>query len=144
MSDVNPETTDDADPADSKGGDGTERRSIGLLPTVPNTVVTFGAGCLATATLLTLVAFLYVCWMKITGNSRGLADYEVTLAMVQMGFATALLAAGTYSAVRRVRWTLAMLAAIMGSFAVITIPFTVLAVICIGLGKLHFSANLIE
>lgn len=144
MSDVNAETTDGADPAETNGDDEPERRSLGILPSVPNTVVTFGAGCLATATLLTLLAFLYVTWMFITGNSRGLADYQVILAIIQMGFATALLGAGTYSALKRIRWTLVMLAAIMGSFAVITIPFTALAVVSIGLGKIHFSANIIE
>lgn len=129
----------EVDPDDEAPGE-----KPGYLPTLPETFVTLGAGCLATAALLTTVAFSYVVWMAVSGNTRGLADYQVILAGLQMAFATVLLVVGTHSALKRVRWTLAMLAAIMGSFAVITIPFTVVAVVCIGLGRYHFSHNMLE
>lgn len=121
-----------------------ERRSLGILPSVPNTFVTLGAGCLATASLLTFAAFLFVTWMLWTGNTRSLAPYQLGLAAMQMGFATVFLAVGSYFGMKRVRWTIVMLAALIGSFAVLTIPFTLIAIITIGLGRIHFSASFLD
>lgn len=121
-----------------------DRSEVGYLPHLPDIFVTLGAGCLATASMLTLVAFGYVIWMIQTGNIRGLFPYQVTLAAVQMGFATLLLAAASYFAVKRTRWTFVMLAALVGSFAVLTVPFTAVAVVTIGLGRIHFRAPFID
>lgn len=113
--------------------------SIGYLPSLPETFVTLGAGCLATASLLSLVAFGFVLWMRTTGNVRELLPWELTLAAILMGFSTVMLAAGSYFALKRIRWTLTMLAAMVGSFAIVTIPFTAVAVFCIGLSRVHFT-----
>lgn len=121
-----------------------DRSEVGYLPHLPDIFVTLGAGCLATASMLTLVAFGYVLWMMETGNVGDLFPYQVTLAAIQMGFATLLLASASYFAVKRTRWTFVMLAALVGSFAVLTVPFTVVAVVTIGLGRIHFRAPFID
>ncbi|MFB6080706.1 MAG: hypothetical protein ABEJ81_06900 [Haloferacaceae archaeon] len=113
--------------------------STGYLPNLPDVFVTFGAGSLATAVLLSLAGFGFVLWMTFTGNVRDLLPYQMTLAAILMGFATAILAGGSYFATKRIHWTLTMLAALVGSFAVVTIPFTAVAVVCIGLGRVHFT-----
>lgn len=141
------EVDTDAERGDAEAAEGDaeeEDASTGYLPTLPETFVTLGAGCLATATMLTALAFGYVLWMIATGTTRTLAGYQVYLAAGQMAFATALLGVGAYSALKRIRWTLVVVAALLGSFAFITIPFTAVAVVCIGLGREHFSANLVE
>ncbi|MFB6302655.1 MAG: hypothetical protein ABEH78_07325 [Haloferacaceae archaeon] len=114
--------------------------SIGYLPSLPEAFVSLGAGCLAAATLLSFGTFLFVIWMRVTGNVRDLMPWEVTLAAILMAVSTVFLAGGTYFALKRIRWTLTMLAALVGSFAILTIPFTVVAVICIGLTRVHFTA----
>lgn len=121
-----------------------DRSDVGYLPHLPETFVTLGAGCLATSAMITLLAFGYVVWMMRTGNTGGLLPYQVTLAAIQMGFATLILAAGSYFAVKRVRWTFVMLAALVGSFAVLTLPLTAIAVLTIGLGRIHFRAPFID
>ncbi|MFB6160231.1 MAG: hypothetical protein ABEJ61_03535 [Haloferacaceae archaeon] len=121
-----------------------DRSEVGYLPHLPDIFVTLGAGCLATSSMITLVAFGYVIWMMQTGNVGDLFPYQVTLAAIQMGFATLLLASGSYFAVKRTRWTFVMLAALVGSFAVLTIPFTAVAVVTIGLGRIHFRAPFID
>ncbi|MFB6281692.1 MAG: hypothetical protein ABEH40_06715 [Haloferacaceae archaeon] len=113
--------------------------SIGYLPSLPEPFVSLGAGCLAAATLLSFGTFGFVIWMRVTGNVRDLMPWEVTLAAILMAVSTVFLAGGTYFARKRVRWTLTMLAALVGSFAILTIPFTVVAVVCIGLGRVHFT-----
>lgn len=114
--------------------------SIGYLPSLPEPFVALGAGCLAAATLVSAGTFGFVIRMRVTGNVRGLMPWEVTLAAILMGVSTVFLAGGTYFARKRIRWTLTMLAALVGSFAILTIPFTAVAVVCIGLTRVHFTA----
>ncbi|MFC6990058.1 hypothetical protein ACFQJD_17580 [Haloplanus sp. GCM10025708] len=47
---------------------------------------------------------------------------------------------GAYFAHERVRWPWATLASFAGVLFFVGIPFAALAVICLGLGKYHFSA----
>lgn len=111
-----------------------------LLARVPEWVVHLGAGSLATSTLLTAAGAIFVGYAIATGQHFGFQSFELYVAAFQFVLVTVAQAAGVYFARRQVRWTWVMLAAILGSLAVITLPFTVLALLCTALGKYHFAS----
>lgn len=111
-----------------------------LLARVPEWVVALGAGALATATLLTFVAALFMGYSFATNQWYGYPPYQIGFATLQFTGVTIFQAAGTYYARERTRWMWVMLAAIAGSLTLIVLPFTVVALFCIGLGKYHFSS----
>ncbi|WP_254546746.1 hypothetical protein [Halomarina pelagica] len=112
-----------------------------LLARVPDAVVSLGAGALATATLITLVGTLFVGYSVATGEFYGFQPYEMGLALLQFAVATVAMGAGVHFARQRTRWTLVMVAAALGSLTFITIPFTLTAFVCVGLGKYHFASH---
>lgn len=111
-----------------------------LLARVPEWVVALGAGALATSTLITCVAALFMGYSVATGQWYGYQPYQIGFATLQFTAVTIFQAAGTYYARDRTRWMWVMLSAIAGSLTLIVLPFTVVALFCIGLGKYHFSA----
>ena len=112
-----------------------------LLARVPEWVVPLGAGCLLTATLITLATLGFVVFSLLTGRTYGYARWQLVLALVQFGFVTLLLGLGTRYARQRRRWLVAMLAALAGTLTFIAAPLTVPALVCLGLGKYHFSLD---
>lgn len=111
-----------------------------LLARVPEWVVALGAGTLATATLVTGVAAVFMAYSFVTGQWYGFRPYQIGFATLQFTGVTVFQAAGTYFARQRTRWMWVMLAAIAGSLTLIVLPFTVITLCCIGLGKYHFSS----
>lgn len=124
------------------GGDesGNDVRDEPLLSRVPGWVVPLGAGSLFTATLVTFAGFLFVAYGLATGTYFGFQPYELQLAAFQFVLATAAQAAGVYFALGRVRWTFVMVATVLGALAFITVPFSAIAFVCLGLGKYHFAS----
>ena len=112
----------------------------GVLARVPEWVVALGAGSLATATLMTFVAALFMGYSFATGQWYGFQPYQIGFATLQFAAVTVFQAAGIHYARERTRWMWVMLAAIAGSLTLVVLPFTVLALCCIGLGKHHFSS----
>lgn len=112
-----------------------------LLARVPEWVVALGAGSLLASTLVTLGATAFVGYGFATGQFFGYQPYQIGLATMQFTGATIFQAFGVYFARKRVRWLLVMLAAILGSLTFIALPFTVVALVCIGLGKYHFAQS---
>lgn len=112
-----------------------------LLARVPEWVVALGAGTLATSTLLTLVAALFMGYSFVTGQLYGYQPYQIAFATLQFTGVTIFQAAGTYYARDRTRWMWVMLSAIAGSLTLIVLPFTVVTLFCIGIGKYHFASH---
>ncbi|WP_458189023.1 hypothetical protein [Haladaptatus sp. NG-WS-4] len=110
-----------------------------LLARVPGWVVALGAGSLMTATLITLVGTVFLWYSVSQGLFYGYEPYEIVLAGVQFTGVTAFQAIGVHWARQRVRWMWVMLAAIAGSLTFVALPFTAVALVCIGLGKYHFT-----
>ena len=141
---------DDATEADAEAG--TEHVvEEPLLAKVPDGLNTLGAGALFTSTLLTALATGIVVYDIVTGGSI-IADlvtantsidfqpYQLYLLGFQYLAAFVAQASGVHFALNRVRWTWVMLAAILGSLVMFTLPFTVTTIVCVGLGKYHFSS----
>lgn len=110
-----------------------------LLSWVPEWVVTLGAGSLFTATLLTLAGAVFLWYSVSRGTFYGYEPYKVVLLAVQFTLVTAFQAVGIRWARKRIRWMWVMLAAIAGSLTFVPLPFTALALLCVGLGKHHFT-----
>jgi hypothetical protein len=128
------------DEATSTDGHTAAEGNDGVLARVPEWVVALGAGSLATATLVTLAAALFMGYSVTTGQLYGYQPYQIGFATLQFAGVTVFQAAGTYYARGRTRWMWVMLAAIAGSLTLVVLPFTVVALLCIGLGKHHFSS----
>ena len=137
-----------------EGGDGGETATEGslaeiaeeepepearLLDRVPENVVPLGAGSLFTSTLLSGGACLVALWGLTTGRYFGFEPFQITLAVVQWGFATMVQGAGVYFARKRTRWLVVMLGAAAGVLSIVGLPFAILAALCLGLGKNHFA-----
>lgn len=141
---------DDATEADAEAGSEHVVEEP-LLAKVPDGVNTLGAGALFTSTLLTALATAIVAYDVVTGGSM-IADlvtantsidfqpYQLYLLGFQYFTALVAQASGVYFALNRVRWMWVMLAATLGSLVMFTLPFTVTALVCVGLGKYHFAA----
>jgi hypothetical protein len=112
-----------------------------LLARVPEWVVPLGAGSLAASTLITTAIAIFIAYSIATGQRYGFESYELYLAEVQFILVTLFQAVGVYFARQRIRWIWVMLAAILGSLAFVTIPFTAVAVVCLGIGKYHFASH---
>lgn len=112
-----------------------------LLARVPEWVVPLGAGSLMASALITTGISVFIAYSIATGQRYGFEPYELYLAQFQFILATIFQAVGVYFARQRVRWIWVMLAAVLGSLAFVTIPFTALAILCLGVGKYHFSSH---
>jgi hypothetical protein len=110
-----------------------------LLARVPSWVVPLGAGSLFTATLITLAGTVFLWYSISQGQYYGYERYQLALAGLQFTGVTAFQALGVHWARQRVRWMWVMLAATAGSLTFIALPFTVVAIACLGLGKYHFT-----
>jgi hypothetical protein len=113
----------------------------GLLARVPEEIVPLGAGCLAAATGITLIGALFGWYAILTGRMFGYESFYVWTAAFEFTAVTGVQAVGTFYARRRIKWMWTMLAAIIGMFTFIVIPLSVGALICLGLGKYHFSGH---
>ncbi|PSP45134.1 hypothetical protein BRC68_00045 [Halobacteriales archaeon QH_6_64_20] len=112
-----------------------------MLARVPGGVVAFGAGSLATATLLTLAGGGFVLYSIAAGRFYGYQPYQLYLAAFQFAVATVAQSLGVYFARQRVRWTWVMLGAALGTLTFVALPFSVLALACLGVGKYHFASH---
>lgn len=117
----------------------------GVLAKVPEWVVPLGAGFLFTATLVAGTVFVLLLYPLVTGDYGGVFEvarpYAPRLGFVvlQFALATLFLGAGTYFARRRTHWGTVLLTGIFGSLAFVTLPFTVPALVLLGLGRYHFA-----
>ena len=139
-------TPDDAD-AQYRTGETDERPdepedepAESFFARVPESVVSLGSGALLTTALLTTVAALFTGYSAATGTHFGFEPYQILLAALQFFFASALQWSGLYFARQRVRWLWVMLAALSGIFSIIGLPFAILAVVCLFLGRYHFAS----
>lgn len=124
-----------------EGGDPEEEGAEpggGVLASVPEWVVPLGAGGLLAAALITAGMAAFVAYLLVTGQTLDFPRYQLMLGLFQFSVLTLFQAVGIYLARKRMRWTVTMVAAIMGATALLTIPFSVLAVVCLGLGRHHF------
>lgn len=119
----------------------TEEVDEGVLAHVPEEVVPLGAGCLAAATGITLVGALFGWYAILTGRTFGYSPFYVWTAAFEFTAVSAVHAVGTYYARRRIKWMWTMLAAILGMFTFVVIPLNLCALLCLGLGKYHFSGH---
>lgn len=110
-----------------------------LLARVPEWVVTLGAGSLLTATLITLTGTIFLWYSVSQGRFYGYEPYKIVLAAVQFTGVTVFQAVGVHWARNQIRWMWVMLAATAGSLTFVALPFTALALLCVGLGKYHFT-----
>jgi len=111
------------------------------LARVPEWVVALGAGSLLAATVLTLIGSLFLWYNVVQRQFFGYEPYQVVLLAVQFTSVTAFQAVGVRWARARVRWMWVMLAAVGGSLTFVALPFTALALLCVGLGKYHFTMD---
>ncbi|PSP76220.1 hypothetical protein BRC86_01820 [Halobacteriales archaeon QS_3_64_16] len=122
--------------------EGDDRTAGGpMLAGVPEGVVAFGAGSLATATLLTLAGGIFILYSIVVGQFYGYQPYQLSLAAFQFAVATVAQLLGVYFARQRVRWTWVMLGAALGTLTFVALPFSVLALACLGVGKYHFASH---
>lgn len=127
---------------DDTGSDDTDSGRVGsVLARVPESVVPLGAGSLATATLLTLAGTGFIAYSVFVGEFYGYRPYQIYLAGFQFTVATIAQLSGVYFARQRVRWTLVMIAGALGTLTFVALPFSLLALVCLGLGKHHFSSH---
>ena len=110
-----------------------------LLARVPEWVVALGAGSLLAATVLTFLGSLFLSYSVTQRQFYGYEPYKVVLLAVQFTGVTAFQALGVRWARARIRWMWVMLAAVGGSLTFVALPFTALALLCVGLGKYHFT-----
>ena len=110
-----------------------------LLARVPEWVVPLGAGSLLTATLVTLAGTVFLWYSVSQRRFYGYEPYQITLAAVQFTGVTAFQAVGVHWARNRIRWMWVMLAAVAGSLTFIALPFTAVTLLCVGLGRYHFT-----
>jgi hypothetical protein len=110
-----------------------------LLARVPEWVVALGAGSLFTATLLTLAGTVFLWYSVANGRWYGYEPYKVVLLAVQFTAVTGFQALGVRWARKRVRWMWVMLAGVGGSLTFVALPFTAVALVCVWLGKYHFT-----
>lgn len=129
----------DADRDDRSASETQEVVDEPILAGIPEWVIPLGAGCLLASTLLVLGATAFTAYSLANGRYYGYAGWELGLATFQFSLATVLQAVGVYFARKRVRWMIVMLAAIIGTLTIIAIPFTLVAIVCLGLGKYHFT-----
>ncbi|MFC4451267.1 hypothetical protein [Halorussus aquaticus] len=110
-----------------------------LLARVPEWVVTLGSGSLFTATLITFVGTVFL-WYSVTQRRfYGFEPYKVVLLAVQFTGVTLFQALGVRWGRRRIRWMWVMLSAIAGALTFVALPFSAIALVCVGLGKYHFT-----
>lgn len=126
--------------AETAGNEG-EATGGSVLARVPEAVIPLGAGSLATATLLTLAGAGFIAYSIATGQFYGYQPYQIFLAGFQFSVATIAQVIGVHFARQRVRWTWVMIAGALGTLTFIALPFSVLALVCLGLGKYHFSSH---
>lgn len=112
-----------------------------LLARVPEAVVPLGAGSLATAMLLTLAGAGFIAYSIMVGEFHGYQPYQIYLAGFQFTVATVAQLLGVHFARQRVRWTMVMIAGALGTLTFVALPFSLLALVCLGLGKAHFSSH---
>lgn len=110
-----------------------------ILARVPEWVVPLGAGALFASTLITFGATIFAAYSLMIGQYYGFEPHQIGLASLQFTLATVLQAAGVYFARKRVRWMIVMLAAILGSLTFLALPFSLVALVCIGVGRYHFA-----
>ncbi|MFB6070104.1 MAG: hypothetical protein ABEJ76_03700 [Halanaeroarchaeum sp.] len=123
-----------------------ERKAAGnvadrILAAVPDWFVPLGAGSLATAALISLVAAGFVVYSVATGTYFGYTHTQLSLAAVQLVFATIIQGAGSYFALQRRRWLFVVLACLFGSILIVTIPFTALAFFTLTLSQPSFRTT---
>ncbi|WP_227356457.1 hypothetical protein [Haladaptatus salinisoli] len=131
----------DVDAVENRADQHVPEEDARLLARVPEWVVALGAGALLTATLITLAGSAFLWYSVSQGRFYGYQPYEIVLAGVQFTAVTAFQAVGVRWARRRIRWMWVMLAAIAGSLTFVALPFTAVALACIGLGKYHFTLD---
>ena len=138
------------DGSDSEGGpdseDETEPGESGnladrILAAAPEWFVTLGSGSLATATLIALAATLYVGYAFSQGDYFGYSRTSIMVAGLQLAFATVVQAAAVYFAWHRRHWTFVMLACLLGSILIVTLPFTATAFFTLGLSQRQFRTT---
>lgn len=112
-----------------------------LLARVPEWVVSLGAGSLLTATLITLAGTVFLWSAVADGRWYGYQPYKIVLAGLQFTMVTVFQAVGVYFARKRIKWMWVMLAAVAGSLTFVALPFTAVALVCVGLGKYHFTLD---
>lgn len=120
---------------------GEEHVEEGVLDKVPVSVVSLGAGFLLASTLVSAVGAIYGWYSIATGQFYGFPPYALVLLSLEFTFVTIVHAAATRWARQRTRWLWVMLAAILGLFLIVTIPLNLPAIVCLGLGKRHFSSH---
>ena len=119
----------------------------GPLDRIPEWIVSLGAGFLLTSTLLTATGAASVGYLVMTGRYAGVFDplrpyaSQLVLVEVQLLLATVFQLGGLYFAKVRIRWGTVMAACFFGSLVIITLPFTIPALVLLGLGKQHFTLN---
>lgn len=112
-----------------------------LLARVPEWVVALGAGSLFTATLVTLVGMVFLWYSVFQRRFYGFEPYKVVLLAVQFTGVTVFQALGVRWGRHRIRWMWVMLSAIAGALTFVALPFSAIAVLCVGVGKYHFTMN---
>lgn len=115
-----------------------EEEPEGYLSVIPEWFVPLGAGCLFTSTLITAGMGVLVGYLLATGQALEFARYKLVLGLLQFGALTVLQGVGVYLARKRMRWMVTMIAAILGSTALVTLPFSIPAVVLLGLTRHHF------
>ena len=136
---------DEGDDATNHGDEEPEERGEvvkqPLLARVPEWVVALGSGALLASTIITLGATAFVAYGLSTGRYFGYQPWQIGLATLQFAAATIFQAAGVYFARKQIRWMIVMLAAILGSLTFIALPFSLVALVCLGIGKYHFAQD---
>ena len=135
------ETSDDAGTDEGQTAQETGNLADRILDAAPEWFVALGSGSLATATLISLVATVFVGYAFSRGDYFGYSRTSILVATLQLAFATVVQAAGVYYSWHRRNWTFVMLACLLGSILIITLPFTATAFFTLGLGQRHFRTT---
>lgn len=115
-----------------------------VLARIPEAAVSLGAGFLFASSLISLLLTAIVGYSVIVGEYPGAlqqlrsSGVPPILVGVQTFFVTAFQAIGTYFALKRTHWGTVLLACLLGSLLLITIPFILPAFVLLSLGKRHF------
>lgn len=130
-------------PVEGESTERTETEAVDepLLARAPEWPVALGAGSLAAATLVTLAGTLFFVRALVTGQAVDFAPARLGVAALQFGVVSILLGLATRFARQRRRWLFVMLAAAAGLLTIVAAPLSLLALVCIGVGRYHFALD---
>lgn len=111
------------------------------LAFIPEWVVPLGAGFLLASTIISLIGAIVGWYLVATGNTYGHPTYALVILSIEFTGITIAQGAATYWARHKMKWMSVILMSLLGLLLFVTIPLNLSSLVCLGLGKRHFSSH---